>query len=827
MTPKTTSKFILLLLVLFLSVSTQLQAQFITTWITTDGTIVIPTNSASGTYNYTVTWTNLTSAGVGNGTISGRNGNHTITGLTNGNTYSVAITGVFPHFYMNSNSVERSKIRTIAQWGTNTWNSMESSFSGCSNLTYTATDTPNLSGVTNMQNMFASCALFNGNIGNWNTTSITSMRGMFWGASVFNQNIGSWNTANVTTMQEMFFLATAFNQNIGGWNTARVTNMMEMFRFAAAFNQDIGGWNTANVTTMSHMFVSTDNFNQNLNNWNTANVRNMNAMFWGARAFNGNISSWNTSNLTSMVFMFANATAFNQDISFKIATNSWNTVNVLNMGTMFYDASNFNQNIGNWNTTNVRDMSGMFERASSFNQNINTWNTSSVTTMSDMFSSAISFNQNIGSWNTINVRDMKFMFAGAFFFNQNISNWNTTNVTDMKYMFWRASAYNQNIVSWNTANIIDMSGMFLEASAFNQNLGSLNVTNVANMSVMLDRSGLSTASYDATLIGWAAQNVKPNVFLGALNLRYCAGTVARTSLINTKSWTINGDAPLTASISPTTTILPGGVIGTSYSSNITQTGFTGAVTWSISTGALPAGLSIDMNTGVISGTPTNISTSNFTVMVASGACSQTRTYSINVCPVVTIFPAATLVNIPINVGYNQTISQTGLTGVLTWSVSTGTLPTGLALNATNGIISGSPTTNVTSTFRIQVTNGACTQTKVYNIIVGTGSCPTLTFINTIAPECIIDTPYGLDASVTGATGIIYSVNPNLPAGISINSSTGLITGTTNALLLPATYVITATKGVCNVTQSYTFSVNAQRAFITTWVTTQMDLSISL
>lgn len=79
-------------------VNTRLQAQFITTWITTNNHITIPTTGSG--YNYTVTWTNLTTAGAGNGTISGRTGNHTITGLTNGNTYSVAIIGAFPRIYM-------------------------------------------------------------------------------------------------------------------------------------------------------------------------------------------------------------------------------------------------------------------------------------------------------------------------------------------------------------------------------------------------------------------------------------------------------------------------------------------------------------------------------------------------------------------------------------------------------------------------------------------------------------------------------------------------------------------------------------------------------
>ena len=93
-----TFKFIALTLFFVIFMGIHLQAQFITTWVATGGEITIPTNAASGTYNYTVTWTNLTNTGVGNGIASGRTGDYTIMSLQNNSTYSVSITGIFPHF---------------------------------------------------------------------------------------------------------------------------------------------------------------------------------------------------------------------------------------------------------------------------------------------------------------------------------------------------------------------------------------------------------------------------------------------------------------------------------------------------------------------------------------------------------------------------------------------------------------------------------------------------------------------------------------------------------------------------------------------------------
>ncbi|WP_338814145.1 BspA family leucine-rich repeat surface protein [Bernardetia sp. Wsw4-3y2] len=408
------------------SVDTAEAQAFRTTWVTDDGTITILTNSNSGAYNYDITWTNLTNTGVGNGSSTGQTRNYTISGLTNGDTYEIAITGVFPHFYMYNDTTHRAKLRTIEEWGNIEWKSLNSAFYGCSNLTYNAIDNPNLIGVSSMSSMFTSCTIFNGNIGSWNTETVTDMHWMFVDATSFNQDIGNWNTENVTNMNRMFYNCTNFNGNIGNWNTENVESMFEMFGKATSFNQDIGNWNTENVINMSAMFKGATSFNQNIGNWNTSNVISVNSMFEGATSFNQNIRNWNTSNVAGMYWTFRGATSFNQDIS-------------------------------NWNTEDVTTMTGMFERATSFNQDIGNWNTSNVTSMSFMFRGATSFNQNIGNWNTENVTSMRFMFLNASSFNQNIGSWDISNVTDMKDMLTRSglntSNYDATLIGWVTQNV--------------------------------------------------------------------------------------------------------------------------------------------------------------------------------------------------------------------------------------------------------------------------------------------------------------------------------------------------------------------------------------
>ena len=173
------------------------------------------------------------------------------------------------------------------------------------------------------------------------------------------------------------------------------------------------------------------------------------------------------------------------------------------------------------------------------------------------------------------------------------------------------------------------------------------------------------------------------------------------------------------------------------------------------------------------------------------------------CAAITINPPS-LVNGTVGTAYTQTVTQTGLTGTPTWSVSAGALPAGLALASATGIISGTPTAAGTFNFIVSVTDVTCTQTRNYNIIV---ACPTFVFTTSTAPNATVGTAYTLNAGVTGNTApVVYSVSPTLPAGLSINTATGTISGIPTTVTASATYTVTATQGTCSVTNGYTFAV---------------------
>jgi surface protein len=247
------------------------QDAFITTWETTSAneSITIPTNGGADVtdYDFEIDW--------GDGTVEQVTGDdpdpsHTYAAAS---TYTVAITGTFPHFYLNGAS-GADKLQSVEQWGTIAWESMDSAFEGAETMVLTAADAPDLTNVRSMRDMFADAKAFHGAIGSWNVANVTNMSGMFAGASTFNQDIGSWDVSNVT-------------------------DMSSMFAGASGFIQDIGGWDVSRVTTMARMFYGATTFNGAISNWDVSNVNTMGGMFFGATAFNGDLSSWDVSNVTA------------------------------------------------------------------------------------------------------------------------------------------------------------------------------------------------------------------------------------------------------------------------------------------------------------------------------------------------------------------------------------------------------------------------------------------------------------------------------------------------------------------------------------------------
>ena len=150
-------------------------------------------------------------------------------------------------------------------------------------------------------------------------------------------------------------------------------------------------------------------------------------------------------------------------------------------------------------------------------------------------------------------------------------------------------------------------------------------------------------------------------------------------------------------LSPAT--LPSGAVGTAYSQTLTATGGAGSFTFSVTSGALPVGLSLNSATGVISGTPSAASGASFTITATDvEQNTPNRSYTIALSSAIALSPVA-LAPGTVGVPYSRR-SPSGGTGSFTYAVTGGALPSGLSLNPPTGVISGTPTTAGTSNFTI-------------------------------------------------------------------------------------------------------------------------------
>ncbi len=166
-----------------------------------------------------------------------------------------------------------------------------------------------------------------------------------------------------------------------------------------------------------------------------------------------------------------------------------------------------------------------------------------------------------------------------------------------------------------------------EATAPSPTLNSIAVT-PANPTIQAGSSQqfMATGTYSdgstqniTSQATWASSNAGiATINAGGL----ATGIAAGTSTISATQGTVSGTTALTVQPGPLsiiTTTLPAGSVGAAYSATLTAAGGTSPYTWSITTGTLPAGLTLNASTGTIAGTPTAAGTSTFTVQVRDSA----------------------------------------------------------------------------------------------------------------------------------------------------------------------------------------------------------------
>ncbi|OUR97724.1 hypothetical protein A9Q86_16055 [Flavobacteriales bacterium 33_180_T64] len=522
---------------------------FVTTWQTTtdNETITVPTTTEG--YNYDVDWNydgityNPTSL---NQTVDASH-EYATAGI-----YSVAIRGSFPQMYF-ANGLDRDKILTVEQWGTNPWSSMKLAFYDCSNLIITATDVPDLSNVTSMHGTFYEATNINADFSNWDVSNVTNMSSLF-NSTIFNQDIGSWDVSNVTNMGAMFSNAINFNQDIGSWDVSSVTNMGEMFSGVTNFNQDISQWDVSNVTNMGYMFYGATIFDQNLGGWDITDVTSMEEMFNGVELtlvnYDALLIGWamDSSGVeddgfddipSGIIFHGGTSTYCN-------GSNARNDLDITHAWTFIADGgevcSTSNYFVTTWQTTTDNEFITIPTTGTGYNYDVD-WNYDGTTFIAGSINQTdnvtheyatagtytvairgsfpqIYFNnsgdkekiQTVEQWGTNPWKSMGKAFYGASNLVGNaIDTPDLSNVTNMRYMFRHATNFNQDIGDWDTGEVINMASLFFDATAFNNGGQPLNwnTTKVTDMSFMFYESTV----FNQDIGSWNTGNVTEMSFM--------------------------------------------------------------------------------------------------------------------------------------------------------------------------------------------------------------------------------------------------------------------------------------------------------------------------
>lgn len=261
-----------------------------------------------------------------------------------------------------------------------------------------------------------------------------------------------------------------------------------------------------------------------------------------------------------------------------------------------------------------------------------------------------------------------------------------------------------------------------------------------------------------------------------------------------------GEAPVLATNTLTSTMQ----LGQSYSASVTATGFP-APTYSLASGSLPAGLTLNSSTGAITGTPNTMANYNFAiratnVFAPSGVTLVTTSASVTAAPIYTdsaVNPRGSL-----GVAYTSEVLATG-SPAPTYAVTSGSLPDGLTLNSNSGQITGTPNATGDFSFVVTATNtyGSSSTTSL-SIQIGVG--PSVT-IEQMPQRGFVGVPISISTTSSGFPTPTFTLNSgSLPPGVTLNSQTGTLSGS------PTT------------AGSYTFTLLA-----TNWVGTSTSLGYSI
>ncbi len=280
-----------------------------------------------------------------------------------------------------------------------------------------------------------------------------------------------------------------------------------------------------------------------------------------------------------------------------------------------------------------------------------------------------------------------------------------------------------------------------------------------------------------------ARSGKPEGQANLRLMRRFSSNFAATLLLALCAAVLSAQQPATLGIATDSPLAPG-MVGSQYRQPLQASGGTPPVSWRISGGQLPPGLSLDAASGVIAGVPTTLGTFPFQVRADdSGGQVAQKAFSITIDPqALTITNNATLPRARVGVDYlTQLNAAGGIQPYGNWRVTEGLLPAGIVLQAGDGQLSGSPTAFGSFAFTVRVDDGAFeSASKSFTLVVDPGALTILTA--SPLPLGTVGTAYQQTLAASGGpTPFRWQAQDSLPQGLALNAATGAISGTPGAV----------------------------------------------
>jgi hypothetical protein len=226
-----------------------------------------------------------------------------------GGTYQISFDGSFSGIKFN-NTGDKLKFSSIDSWGTNQWLNMEFAFYGCSNMIGTYTDSPDISLVPSMRDVFRGCSEFNSpfNVDTSNISERFGLWGMFTNCLKFNQpiHINGASIPPTGIMSNLFAGCRELNSLITFSNMMNLEQVQGMFNQCLIFNQPVD-FGPNGFSTASSLFANCQLFNQDVSGFQTSTWTNMISLFAGCSLLDPDVSGWDISSLQNANIAFTNS----------------------------------------------------------------------------------------------------------------------------------------------------------------------------------------------------------------------------------------------------------------------------------------------------------------------------------------------------------------------------------------------------------------------------------------------------------------------------------------------------------------------------------------